>query len=134
MAAVTICSDFGAQENKVCHYFNLFPIYLPWSDGSRCHDLRVFIMLSFKPAFSLSSFTFKRLFSFSLLSVIKVVPSAYMRLLIFLLAILIPAWTSSNLGFAWYTQHRSSISRMTMYILDTLFPQFWTSSFFHVHF
>ena len=29
MAAVTICSDFGAQENKVCHGFNCFPIYLP---------------------------------------------------------------------------------------------------------
>ena len=26
MAAITICSDFGAQENKVCH---CFPIYLP---------------------------------------------------------------------------------------------------------
>ena len=26
MAAVTICSDFGAQKNKVCH---CFPIYLP---------------------------------------------------------------------------------------------------------
>ena len=29
MAAVTICSDFGAQENKVCHWFHGFPIYLP---------------------------------------------------------------------------------------------------------
>ena len=28
MAAVTICSDFGAQENKGCHYFHCFPIYL----------------------------------------------------------------------------------------------------------
>ena len=28
MAAVTICSDFGAQENKVCHCFHCFPIYL----------------------------------------------------------------------------------------------------------
>ena len=27
MAAVTICSDFGAKENKVCHYFHCFPIY-----------------------------------------------------------------------------------------------------------
>ena len=27
-AAVTICSDFGAQENKVCHCFHCFPIYL----------------------------------------------------------------------------------------------------------
>ena len=26
--AVTICSDFGAQENKVCHCFHGFPIYL----------------------------------------------------------------------------------------------------------
>ena len=30
MAAITICSDFGAQEkNKVCHCFHGFPIYLP---------------------------------------------------------------------------------------------------------
>ena len=29
MAVVTVCSDFGAQENKVCHYFHLSPIYLP---------------------------------------------------------------------------------------------------------
>ena len=27
MAAVTICSDFGAQKNKVCHCFHCFPIY-----------------------------------------------------------------------------------------------------------
>ena len=37
--AVTICSDFGAQINKVWHYFHCFPIYFPWSDGTRCHDL-----------------------------------------------------------------------------------------------
>src|SRR5574340_1062363 len=29
MAAVTICSDFGAQRNEVCHCFHYFPIYLP---------------------------------------------------------------------------------------------------------
>jgi len=29
----------GAQENKVSHFFYCFPIYLPWSDGTRCHDL-----------------------------------------------------------------------------------------------
>ena len=28
-ATVTICSDFGAQENKVCHCFDCLPIYLP---------------------------------------------------------------------------------------------------------
>ena len=27
------------QKNKVCHCFHCFPIYLPWSDGTRCHDL-----------------------------------------------------------------------------------------------
>ena len=25
MAAVTICSDIGPQENKVCYYFHCFP-------------------------------------------------------------------------------------------------------------
>jgi len=39
MAAVTICSVFGDQENKVCHCFHCFPIYLPWSDGTRCYYL-----------------------------------------------------------------------------------------------
>ena len=40
MVSVTICSDFGTQENKVCHCFHCFPIYLPWTDGTRFHDLR----------------------------------------------------------------------------------------------
>ena len=39
VTAFTICSDLGAQENKVSHCFHCFPIYLPWSDGTRCHDL-----------------------------------------------------------------------------------------------
>ena len=57
----------------------------------------VFWMLSFKPVFSLPSFTFiRRLFSSSLLSVIRVVSSACLRLLLFLLAILIPACSSSS--------------------------------------
>ena len=32
MAAVTIHSDSGTQENKICHCFLSFPIYLPWSE------------------------------------------------------------------------------------------------------
>ena len=57
----------------------------------------VFWMWSIKPTFSLSSFTFiKRLFSSSSLSAIRVVSSAYLRLLIFLPAILIPACASSS--------------------------------------
>ena len=74
---------------------------------SICHEVKerdammlVFLMLSFKPAFSLSSFTFiKRLCSSSSLSARRVVLSAYLRLLIFLLAILIPACASSSLAF-----------------------------------
>ena len=86
-------------ENKICHCFHFSP--------SICHEMMgldtmilVFWMLSFKPAFSLSSFTLiKWLFSSSLLSAIKVISSVYLRLLIFLLAILIPACESIKLAF-----------------------------------
>ena len=82
----------------VCHCFHCFPIF--------CHEVMgpdamilVYWMLSFKPTFSLSPFTFiKRLFT-SLLSAIRVVSSAYLRLLIFLPAILIPACASSSPAF-----------------------------------
>ena len=60
----------------------------------------VFWTLSFKQTFLLSCFTFlKSVFSFSLISAIRVVSSAYLRLLIFLLALLIPACASSSLAF-----------------------------------
>src|SRR5574337_403952 len=39
MAAITICSDFGAPKRKVSHCFHCFPIYLPLSDRTGCHDL-----------------------------------------------------------------------------------------------
>ena len=70
------------------------------STGEPDAMILIFWMLSFKPAFSLSSFTFiKRFFSSSLLSVIRVVSSAHLRLLIFLLAILISARALSSLVF-----------------------------------
>ena len=95
VAAVTICSDFRVQEEEICHYFHLFPFYLAWSNGAKCLPPLIF---SFKPALSLSTFTFvKRLFSSSLLPAIRVV-SAYLRCLIFLLPILIPACNSSKPG------------------------------------
>ena len=75
--------------------------------SSICHEVMgwdamilVFWMLSFKPTFSLSSFTFiKRPFNYSSLSAIRVVSSAYLRLLIFLPANLIPACASSSPAF-----------------------------------
>ena len=75
--------------------------------SSICHEVMgpdamilVFWMLSFKSTFSLSSFTFiKRCFSSSSLSSLRVVSSAYLKLLIFLLAMLIPACALSSLAF-----------------------------------
>ena len=99
MAAITICSDFGAQKNKFSHCFHYFPIYLPRNDGTGCHALS-FLNVELRPPFSFSSFTFiKRIFSSSSLSALRVVSSAYLRLLIFLPAILIPACASSSPAF-----------------------------------
>ena len=58
MTTVTVFSNFEAQENKICHCLNSFPFLFPWSHGTRtrCHYL-IFLMLSFKSTFSLSSFT-----------------------------------------------------------------------------
>ena len=83
MVVVTICNDFGAQKIKSVTVSIVSP--------SVCHEVMgpdsmifIFLMLSFKPAFSLHSFTFiERLFSSSSLSTIRVVSLAYLRLLIF---------------------------------------------------
>ena len=59
-----------------------------WPDAM----ILVFLIFSLKPALSLYSFTFiKRLFTSSSLSAIRVVSSAYLRLLMFLPPMLIPA-------------------------------------------
>ena len=42
-AAVTICSYFGAQENKGCHCFHCFSMYFPWNNGAGCSDLHFLI-------------------------------------------------------------------------------------------
>ena len=89
MAAATIRNDFRAPKIKSVTASIFFP--------SICHEamgqdtmILVFLLLNFKPAFSLSSFTLiKRLFSSP---AIRVVSPAYLRLSIFLLEILIPPW------------------------------------------
>ena len=99
MAAVTICSDFGVQKKKSDIVSTVSPSISNEVMGSDAMIL-VFWMLSFKPTFSLSSFTFiKMLFSSSSLSAIRVVSSAYLRWLIFLPAILIPTCASSSPAF-----------------------------------
>ena len=128
MAAVTICSDFGAQKNKVWHSFHCFPIYFPWVVGPDAVTF-VFWMLSFKSTFSLSSFTFiKRLFSSSSLSAIRVVSSAYLRLLIFLQGILIPAYASSSPAFLMmYSAYKLSKQGDNIQPWQTPFP-IWNQS------
>ena len=100
MDIFTICCDFGAQEN-----FKSVTVSI--GSPSVCYEVMgpdamifIFWLLSFKPAFLLSSCTFiKRLFSSSSLSATSVVSFAYLRLLLLLLAILIPAFASFSLAF-----------------------------------
>ena len=100
MAAVQFAVILKTKKRKsICHCFHLFP--------SICHEVTgpdamvlVFLILSFKLAFSLSSFTFiKKLFRSSLISAIWLVSSAHLKLLILLPAILIPACNSSGPAF-----------------------------------
>ena len=120
---MVVHSDFGAQENKICHYFHCSP--------SIFHEVMrpdamilVFCMKSFKPTFSSSSFIFiKRLFTFSWLSALRVVSSAYLRLLIFL-PVLIPACSSSSPAFhmmySAYKLNNLLICNIQLQILDVL--------------
>ena len=109
---------------------------------SICHEMMgldavilVFWTLSFKPIFSFSSYTFfKRLFSSSSLSAISVLSSAYLRLLICLLAILISACASSSLAFyMMYTTYMLNKQGDNMQPWGIPFP-IWNQSVFHVQF
>ena len=103
---------------------------------SVCHEVMgpdamilVFWKLSFKPTFSLYPFTFmKRLFSSSSLSAIRVVSSAYLRLLIFLPAILMPACTSSSPAFLMmYSAYKLNKQGDNIQLWRTPFPT-WSQS------
>ena len=211
MAAITICSDFEVPQNIQL----LFPHHLPWSDGTDAMIL-VFWMLSFKPTFSLSFFTFiKKLLVLHFLpqsksesevaqlcptlcnpvdsrlpgssihenfqarilewvsisfsrgssqprdqnqdqtwvssiagrlfivwatrgsyknSAIRVVSSAYLRLLIFLLAILIPAYASSSPAFLMmYSAYKLNKQGDNIQPWHMPFP-IWNRLLFHVKF
>ena len=127
IAAVTICSDFAAQKIK--------SLTVSIVSSSICHEVMgpdamilVFWMLSFKPIFSLSSFTFiKSLFSF-LHAAIRVGSSAYLRLLKFFLAILIPAYASSSPAFhIMYSAYKFSKQGDNIHPWCTPFP-IWNQS------
>ena len=110
----------------------------PWI----CHevmgpDTKIFVlwMLSFKSTLILSSFTFiKRLSSSYLFSAIRVVSSAYLKLLIFLLVIFILVCVSSSLAFCMmYYAYKLNKQGDNIQPWCTLFP-FGTSLLFHVQF
>ena len=117
----------GPPKIKSATVSNVFP--------SICHEVMgpdamilVVWMLSFKPTLSLSSFTFmKRLFS-SLLFAIRVMSSAYLRLFIFLPAILIPACASSSPAFhMMYSAYKLKKQGDNMQPWHTPFP-IWNQS------
>ena len=87
------------QDNKICHFFQLLPFYLPRSDGTGCHDLS-FVNVEFQASFfTLLFHPHQDDLSSSFLSAFRVVSSAYQWLLIFLPEILIPACDFSSLAF-----------------------------------
>ena len=90
----------------------------------------VFLMLSFKPTFSLPSFSFlRRFFSYPSLSAIRVVLSGYLKLLIFLLTILIPACFSSPPAFLMmYSAYKLNNQGDNIQLWHTPFP-IWNQSF-----
>ena len=93
---------------------------MPWSSFSKCWALSQLFH---------SSFTFhKRLFNFSSLSSIRVVSSAYLRLLIFLLAVLIPVYASSSPVFLMtYSAYKLNKQGDSIHPWHTPFP-IWNQS------
>ena len=165
-----VFSDAGAQENKVCHCFHYFPVYLSWSNGTRCHDL-CFLNGGILPSlftflFHLHQEALRFLFTschkgdvicMLLLLSDSVWPhrqqptrllhpwdspgkntgvgcyfllwsSAYLRLLMFLLAILIPACASASLAFCMiYSAYKLNKHGDSIQPLCTPFP-IWNQS------
>ena len=79
-------------QNKVSHCFPCFPIYLPWSDGTRCHDLSFLNVELF--FFNLSLFIYLFIYLFIVVVFVIHWPESAMDLHVF--PILIPPPTSLN--------------------------------------
>ena len=103
---------------------------IPWTEEADRLQSVGLQRVGYSWACTLSSFTFiKRLFSSSLLSATRVVSSAYLRLLIFLPAILIPACVSSSSAFLlMYSAYKLNMLNIT-YKLNKLNIQPWHTPF-----
>ena len=87
---------FGTPKKINLPVLSLFPFYLPWSDGIGCLDLG-FLNVEFQTCFSTVLFhPHQEALYFLFTFCIRVISSAYLWLLMLLLAILIPACASSS--------------------------------------
>ena len=117
MAAVIL-----EPQNIVSHCFQCFPIYLPWSDGTRCHDLS-FLNVEFQANFFTLLFpsSRKRLFSSSLLSAIGWCHLCILGYWYF--SILIPVCASSSLAFClMYSEYKLNMQGDNIQPWCTPFP------------
>ena len=128
MAAVTICSGFGAPKIKSLTVSIVSPSVYCEVMGPDAMTL-VLWMLIFKLTFPLFSFYFIRgFFSSSSLSAVTVVSSVYLSLLIFLPGILIPAGAASSLAFLMmYSAYKLHEQGGNVQSWHTPFPV-WTQS------
>ena len=140
MAEVTIHSDFRDKEEEIITASTFPP---PICQEGLGPDLRFlffvlwvfFLILNFKPTFSLSSFMLiNSLFSSSSLYAIRVVSLMYLKLVIFLLANLIPACNLSSPAFLLMCSEYKLNEQDDNNRLLLLLSQSWTSQFFHTGF
>ena len=107
MAVVTVRSDFGAQENKISWCFQFSSSMHHEVMGPDAMTL-VFLNVEFQARFFTLLFHLHQdAVNFSSISAIRVVSSAYLRLLVFLSEILIPNCASSSPAFCLMTLHIS---------------------------
>ena len=106
VAAVTIYSDFGAPQNKIYHGFH-FSLQIFHEVMEPDVMILIFLMLNFKPVFFFTHIFFHphqyALYS-SLLSAIRVVPSAYLRF--------------------WYISHKFPSCELPSLIFCRMYPSY----------
>ena len=117
------------KKIKICHSFHFFPFYFHKVMGL---DTMIFFECWVLSQLFHSPRTFiKRLISSSLLFSVRVVSSAHLKLLIFLLAILISACDSSSLAFHMiYSTYKLNKKGDIIQPCFTLFPIVKKISFF----
>ena len=133
-STVTICSDFGAHPKIKSVIVSIFPIYLPWSDGIRFHDLHYFECWVLSQLFHSPLSPSSRGSLAPLQFLPWVVSSSYLRLMIFLTAVLIPACTSSSPEFHMMHSENKLNKQVEICSIDILLSHFWTFLLLHVWF